>query len=96
MKITRFHALLLCLVLLGGSCKKKEDTVAPGNCNDLTRLATAYSNSVKTYATSPTKANCDAFKAAADSYITAAGSCPGALQADIVSARASIKDVICQ
>ena len=96
MKTLRVHALLPGLILLGGSCKKKEDEVAPATCNDITRLATVYSNSITAYTSSPTKANCEAFKVAANNYINAAANCPGVLQADITSARTSIKDIVCQ
>ncbi len=96
MKITRLAVLFLSLILLGGSCKKGEDTVAPGNCSNVEKLAEAYTNSLRAYLTSQTKANCDAFKKAGNDYITAASSCPGVTVASINDARESLKNIVCQ
>ncbi len=95
MKNRPIYAVLLGLVLLGGSCKKSQDTVGPDACTNAQKLATAYSNSLNVYLASQTKANCDAFKKAGNEYISAAGSCPGVTQAAIDDARNSIKSA-CQ
>ncbi|MBC7569818.1 MAG: hypothetical protein H7319_08815 [Spirosoma sp.] len=96
MKSTSVYTVLLGLVLLGGSCKKSQDTVAPATCTNVDKLAEAYSNSLKAYVVSQTKANCDAFKKAGNDYITAASSCPGVTVASINDARESLKSIVCQ
>lgn len=95
MKITRISLALISLVLLGGSCKKNAD-VAPTTCSQIDVRAQAYSDAVKTYSISPTKANCEAFKKAGNDYISSAANCPGVSATDNASARSSLAGITCQ
>jgi len=94
MKITRISVALISLVLLGGSCKKNAD-VAPATCSQIDVRAQAFSDAVKAYSVSQTKANCEAFKKAGNDYISAAANCPGVSATDIASARNSINSTTC-
>jgi len=95
MKITRLAVLFLSLILLGGSCKKGEDTVAPGNCGAISQRTDALTSAAVAFSNSATKANCEAYKKAATDYINSATGCPGVLAADIADARASVRDIVC-
>ncbi len=96
MKSTSVYTILLGLVLLGGSCKKGEDNVTPGDCGALAQRLDALTSAAVAFSNNATKTNCEAYRKAANDYINSATGCPGVSAADIADARASIKDIVCQ
>ncbi|AQG80301.1 hypothetical protein [Spirosoma montaniterrae] len=93
---TKLYATLLACIWLGGACKKDEETVGPAACELASQRSEAVSRAATTYSSSPTKANCDAFKKAATEFLDAASRCNTVPQADITSARQSVNSLTCQ
>lgn len=96
MKNPFIYAVMLSLVLLGGSCKKNNDAVTPADCGNLSKRLDALVLSATTYGNNPTKANCEAYKKAANEYISSASGCPGVSAKDIADARADVNSTVCQ
>lgn len=81
MKTKMYLGLIAALILGLSSCKKDDDsgtTTPAGPCANYTNWATGFqaeltamTNAAQAYATDPTTANCEAYKAAANDYIDA-------------------------
>lgn len=89
-------SLILLVGLAAGFGCKKDNDATPDTCGQVSARAQTYSNAVSAYSTSPTKANCEAVRTTANSYLDAAANCPTVTQADITAARASVNALVCQ
>lgn len=95
MKTSRF-TLIVSVALLAGACKKESDSVGPDACNRASERANAVTAAAQTYAGSPTRANCEAYRRAANDFLDAAGRCTTVTQAQINDARNAVNALNCQ
>jgi hypothetical protein len=86
-----FFVLLGCVVLFTISCGKADCTSA-----SVADEAQAVSVAGTTYITSPTKANCEAYKKALTAYFNEIDGCAAISSADIAAAKKSLDDLDCK
>jgi hypothetical protein len=86
-----FLSLLACLALFSVSCGKTDCTSA-----SIADEAQAVSAAATTYISSPTKANCEAYKKALTTYFNEIDGCAAISAADIAAAKKSLDDLDCK
>lgn len=93
-KITSFLLLLAFAACLNSACSSDPISTISA-CNDLTGLATTFTNAATAYSTNPSAANCNAYKTAGTNYLNALKKCATASPTVTSSTQAAIDALTC-
>lgn len=95
MKTRLFISLLGFSLIAVSSCKKAADPIS-NNCEQASKKANDIAAAAQAYASSQTRATCEAYKKALNDYITAVDRCTNIPQSQINQYRQDVNRLTCQ